>query len=95
MPSGVGATEIDFGAWPGSNEATVVVTGQTGISATTPVEAWLMAEATVDHTLQDATYAARFISVTAGAPSGTSFTVYARSEHKMQGKFAVRYVWAD
>lgn len=95
MASGVGTTEVDFGAWPGSNEAQVVVTGQTGISASTPVEAWMMAEATTDHTLQDATYAARFISLTVGAPSGTSFTIYARSEHKLQGKFAARYVWAD
>jgi hypothetical protein len=95
MASGVGTTEVDFGAWPGANEASVAVTGQTGISLTTPVEAWLMAEATSDHTLQDATYAARFISLTCSAPSGTSFTIYARSEHKMQGKFAVRFVWAD
>lgn len=95
MASGVGTAEIDFGAWPGSNEASVTITGQTGISASTGVEAWLMAEATTDHTLQDATYAARFISLTCAAPSGTSFTIYARSEHKMQGKFAVRFVWAD
>jgi hypothetical protein len=95
VASGVGSTTIDFGAWPGSNEASVAVTGQTGISASTPVEAWLMAEAAGTHTLQDATYAARFISLTVGAPSGTSFTIYARSEHKMQGEFAVRFVWAD
>lgn len=95
MASGIGQAVIDFGAWPGSNEASVTVTGQTGISASTPVEAWLMAEASGTHTLQDATYAARFISLTCSAPSGTSFTIYARSEHKLQGQFAVRFVWAD
>lgn len=95
MASGVGSTEVDFGAWPGSNEVSVAVTGQTGITGTTPVEAWVMAEATSDHTLQDHTYAARFLSLTVGAPSGEAFTIYARSEHKLQGKFAVRFVWAD
>lgn len=95
MASGVGSTEVDFGAWPGSNEASVAVTGQTGITGATPVEAWIMAEATSDHTLQDHTYAARFLSLTVGAPSGEAFTIYARSEHKLQGKFAVRFVWAD
>ena len=95
MASGVGSTTIDFGTWPGSNDASVTVTGQTGISPTTLVEAWMMAEASSTHTLQDATYAARFISLTCSAPSGTSFTIYARSEHKMQGQFAVRFVWAD
>jgi hypothetical protein len=95
MPSGVGSAVIDFGPWPGSNEATAVVSGQTGISPTTPVEAWLMAEPAGTHTLQDATYAARFISLTCGVPSGAGFTIYARSEHKMQGQFAARFVWAD
>lgn len=95
MASGVGDAVIDFGAWPGSNEASVTVTGQTGITASTPVEAWMMAEASGTHTLQDATYAARFISLTVGVPAGEAFTIYARSEHKMQGQFAVRYVWAD
>lgn len=90
-----GTAIIDFGAWPGSNEASVVVTGQTGITPTTPVEAWLMAEASVDHTAQDATYAALFVSLTVSPPSGTSFTINARSEHKMQGQFIVRYQWAD
>lgn len=54
-----------------------------------------MAEATSDHTLQDHTYAARFTSLTVGAPSAEAFTIYARSEHKLQGTFAVRFVWAD
>lgn len=95
MASGIGTFTLDFGAYPGSNEASVTVTGQTGISTDTPVEAFLMAEAAGTHTVQDATYAARFISLTCAAPVGDSFTVYARSEHKMQGQFAGRYVWAD
>ncbi len=95
MASGVGTFTLDFGAFPGSNEASVTITGQVGISPTTPVEAFLMAEASGDHTVNDATYAALFMSLTCAAPVGTSFTVYARSEHKMQGQFAGRYVWAD
>lgn len=95
MPSGVGTFTLYFGAFPGSNEASVNITGQAGVSATTPVEAFLMAEAAGTHTVSDATYAARFISLTCTAPAGSAFTVHARSEHKMQGQFAGRYVWAD
>jgi len=34
MATGQGIATIDFGAFPGSNEASVAVTGQTTISAT-------------------------------------------------------------
>ena len=33
----IGQSEIDFGAFPGSNEASVTVTGQTGILNTSSV----------------------------------------------------------
>lgn len=95
MASGIGTFTLDFGAYPGSNETSVTVSGQTGISASTPVEAFMMAEPAGTHTAQDASYGALFIALTCGAPVGDSFTVYARSEHKMQGQFAGRYVWAD
>ncbi len=89
-----GTAVIDFGAFPGSNEATVAITGQTAITALSDVEAYFMAEATGNHTATDHAYAAKLISLTADIPTaGTGFNILARSEHKIQGTFNVRWVW--
>jgi hypothetical protein len=42
-------TTINFGAFPGSEEAVVVITGQTSIVAGSRVEAWLIPNPTADH----------------------------------------------
>lgn len=53
-------------------------------------------DTTVDHTAQDHRYAAALIGLTCGTPSaGTGFTIYARSTEKLQGTFALRFVWAE
>jgi hypothetical protein len=97
MAVGQGTAEIDFGAFPGSNEASVSVTGQTEITALSKAEAYIMGDdTTVDHTAQDHRYAAALIGLTCGTPSaGTGFTIYARSTEKLQGTFALRFVWAE
>jgi hypothetical protein len=96
MPTGVGSAEIDFGAWPGANEASVTVTGQTAITALASAEAWLMADdSTADHTVADHRYAAALMGLTCGTPdAGAGFTIYARSTEKLTGAFKVRWVWA-
>lgn len=95
MAAGQGSAVLDFGAWPGSNEAQTVITGLADITAGAGVEAWPMAEASGSHSAADAAYAARFYSLTCGAVvAAQGFTIYARSEHKLQGTFAARYVWA-
>lgn len=92
----VGVSVIDFGGFPGSNEASVTVTGQSSILATSSVEAWLMAEASDDHTVNDATYASLLTAISCSVPTASvGFTIYARSIEKLQGQFKVRWVWAD
>lgn len=95
MATGIAA--IDFGAHPGSNEASVAVTGQTSILATSKVEAWIMADdTTTDHTASDHKYFAAFAALTCGTPTNAvGFTIYARSLEKLVGTFKVRWVWAD
>lgn len=44
MSSGTGSAEIDFGAHPGANEASVTVASQTDILATSKVESYVMAD---------------------------------------------------
>jgi hypothetical protein len=97
MANGIGTATIDFGAFPGTSEASVAVTGQATISATSKAEAWIMGDDTSSsHTAEDHKYAPQFFSLTCGTPSaGTGFTIYARSQHKMQGTWSVRYVWSD
>lgn len=97
MATGQGTATIDFGAYPGSNEASVAVTGQSSISATSKAEAYFMGDDTSgSHTASDHRYAGLFIGLTCGTPiASTGFTIYGRSTEKMQGTFQVRWVWAD
>jgi len=96
MASGVGTATINFGAFPGSNEASVAVTGQTAISGTSNAEAFFMDDSTSDHTSADHLYAPTFIDLACGVvTAGTGFTIYARSPEKAQGTFLVRWVWSD
>lgn len=97
MSTGQGTATINFGAAPGSNEASVAVTGQTAILATSKVEAFVMADDTsTDHTEADHRYFPQLASLACGTPTAsTGFTIYARSIHKLTGQWSVRYVWAD
>jgi hypothetical protein len=94
--TGTGTAEIDFGAWPGSNEASVTVAA-VGVTATpaTHVETWVMAtDSTLDHTAADHKYFPSLAVLTAEA-GADQFTVHGRSLHKMQGRWAFHYVWAN
>lgn len=91
----IGTAVIDFGAYPGSSEAQVAVTGQTEILSTKKAEAWITAEATSDHTINDHAYASALVALTCSVPTdGVGFTIYARCLDKMQGTFNVNWVWA-
>lgn len=92
-----GSATLDFGAAPGSNEASVAVTGLTTILATSKVQAWVMGEDTsVDHTASDHRYFPVFAGLTCGTPTAaTGFTLYGRSTQKLTGKWTVRYLWVD
>lgn len=48
-----GRTTVDFGAFPGSAQATVDVTGQSGFVVTSEVEAWIEPVATADHSVDE------------------------------------------
>lgn len=97
MATGQGTAILDFGASPGSNEASVTVTGQAAILSTSKVEAYIMADDTTsDHTASDHKYLGLFVALSCGTPTNaTGFTIHARSTEKLQGTFALRWVWAD
>lgn len=91
-----GTATIDFGAFPGSNEASVAVAGQASILATSKVDVFIMADDTSGaHTASDHRYAALLLAFSATTPTvGVGFTIHARCLDKMQGTFAVRWRWS-
>ena len=69
-----GTATLDFGAFPGASDATVVVTGQAGIGAGSLVEAWLIPVATADHSADE--HLVETLKVQAGSiVAGTGFTI--------------------
>lgn len=87
-----GSAVLDFGSFPGSNEASVTVTGQAGILSTHIPHAEIQALATSDHTTNDHAYAALFIQLICGVPTdATGFTIFARSLEKMQGTYNIQW----
>lgn len=48
-----GEIEVDFGAFPGASDASVAVTGQTGIVAGSMIGAWIKPKDTTDHTADE------------------------------------------
>jgi len=44
-----GTATLDFGAFPGGSDASVVITGQLGIVASSVCEAWILPNVSADH----------------------------------------------
>lgn len=92
MPKGIEV--IDFGTFPGSHEASVVVTGQTAILSTSDAEAFFMSETSADYTAKDHRYIGLFARLTCGdIVAGTGFTIFGISTEKLTGRFSIRWVW--
>jgi len=53
VPVTAGSGQINFGAFPGSTDAQLVITGQANILAGSIVEAFIMPAATADHTVDE------------------------------------------
>lgn len=90
--AGVGTATLDFGAAPGTNAASVTVTGEAGIGTSSVAEAWMMAESTADHNAEEHSLVP--IRLTCGTfVAGTGFTIQARCDWRLSGTFKVRWVW--
>jgi len=92
-----GSAVVDFGAFPGSNTASVAVTGQATILATSKATAYIKSDDTsVDHTANDHLYAPILMDLSCNTPTpSTGFTINAISPYKLTGKFTVRWQWVD
>lgn len=90
-----GTTTINFGALPGTQEASVAVTGQTSILSGSLVEAWIFPVATADHTVAEH-YVDPPPSIIAGeVVAGTGFTIRGTCPDgkNRYGQWTVAWVW--
>lgn len=90
-----GISTIDFGATP-SNEASVTITGQTGILITSTVDACIMARSTADNTLSDHQFAALSMRLSVSQPiADTGFTITAYNLIGFAtGTFQINWRWS-
>ena len=96
--AGSGTTTLDFGAFPGATDATVTVTGQTGIVSGSLVGAWIRPVATADHSIDE--HRVEDILVMADTiVAGTGFTIFGRSGNeygrstRLYGTWTVAWAW--
>ena len=73
-----GSTTVNFGAFPGTSDASVTIAGQASIGAGSKVKAYIIATATADHSADE--HWAETLDVMAGnIVPGTGFTIYAKN----------------
>lgn len=78
MPAS-GTALVDFGAFPGACDASVGVTGQSGITTASLVEAWLIPVATADNTADEHIMPGAPRVIAGAIIDGVGFTVYANA----------------
>jgi len=92
--AGTGSATLNFGAAPGTNTATVDVTGQAAIVAGSYVEAWIQGnDSTAEHNAYKHAIVPMIVRITTVA-AGTGFTIQGASEWRLNGTFTVRWVWS-
>lgn len=87
-----GTATLSFGAAPGSSYATVVVSGQTGLTSTGDVRAWLQGDATATHNAVEHLIAP--LTVRAGDVGVGTFTIHATTDQRLTGTFTVHWAWS-
>ena len=95
-----GTTTLNFGAFPGTLDTSVTVTGQASIGAGSLVEAWLLPVATADHGVDE--HLVENIKVIAGTiTAGAGFVIYGYATlaqngitEPLYGQYTVAWAWA-
>lgn len=88
-----GSATLDFGAFPGSSEASVAVAAAT-VGAGTRAWAYFRGDDTATgHTAADHRYAPGLIALSVAVTAGVGLTIYGRCLDAMQGQWTVRYGW--
>ena len=86
-----GSAVLDFGI-PSKPAASIAVTGQAGIVATSKVEAFVRLVATADHSIDE--HRVEQLKVMAGdITAGIGFTIYGEAFPQAYGLWNVDWVW--
>lgn len=90
-----GTATLSFGTGAGTTEASVVVTGQTGILSNSHCEAHIEYDSTATHSADEHLMVKRDLALACGTiVVGTGFTIYASTgDWRLTGDFTVRWVW--
>lgn len=89
-----GLALLDFGAHPGDGNASLAVTGQTGIVSGSIVQCWIEPADTADHTFDEHVIEAPVVTAGTIVP-GVGFTIYGAAPDDLSyGKWNVRWMWA-
>lgn len=95
--SATGSTIVDFGSAPGNTNATVAVTGQAGILATSKCEAWIDATlqaGAVGHSADEHSMFDAVAGVTCqNIVPGTGFTIVVAANMRVIQQFNLLWVW--
>lgn len=96
-----GTATIDFGAFPGTADTSLAITGQAAIVSGSLVEAWLRPVATADHSVDEHMVDAMNVFA-ANIVAGTGFTIYAfdagpatpmNEGHLRYGTWTIAWAW--
>ena len=92
-----GTAIVDFGAYPGSPDASVAVAGQAAILTTSAAEAWLRPQdATAENSVDMHIMASNMMEVIAGpitAADGFPIRCISRDGTNFVGTFNLNWVW--
>ncbi len=94
MAGDKGTATVDFGAMPGSSQATVAVTGQAAFTSGNSAEAWMMGDSTADHNSDEHKMVPLTLRI-GDYVTGTGFTIYATYDGALTGQFTVRWAWSS
>lgn len=95
MATGQATVVIDFGAFPGSQEASVDFP-DVAVGAASKVDAYVMSNGSAGtHTANDHRYLGLFATFTGEPLAGVGGRIYGRALQKLIGQFQLRVVWAD
>lgn len=84
---------LDFGGSL-TQEATLDITGQTGLTATNYMEAFVQSETSVDHTVQDHEMLANFTKFVCSCPVAGTLRILALVNGALtSGRYTIRAAW--
>lgn len=88
-----GTSVVDFGAFPGSSQQVITITGQAAIQASSAVQAWIIGATTASHSI-DEHYAEPIRVVAGNINPGTGFDIYVEcSQGLTTGTFNIGWSW--